>query len=127
MDTVSVEFPTSLVILAGDFNMLSDTDVISKTSLNNIVDQPTRCSSSLDRIYVNDMCYSNVKVVTSAVKSDHKSLTHQITHQTRPNHPGMARPLRSLNRIVQKYRPIILFLNRVRLLLKQFSVVDVTV
>jgi len=74
MDTVSVEFPTSLVILAGDFNMLSDTDVISRTALNSIVDQPTRGASSLDRIYVNDMCYSNVKVVTSAVKSDHKSL-----------------------------------------------------
>jgi len=62
------------VILAGEFNMLSDTDVIPRTALNNIVDQPTRGANNLDRIYVNNMCYTNVNVVTSAVKSDHKSL-----------------------------------------------------
>ena len=44
--------------------------LISKSA----IDQPTRGANNLDRIYVNDMCYTNVKVVTSAVKSDHKSL-----------------------------------------------------
>ena len=57
MDAVSVEFPKSLVILAGDFNMLSDTDIIPSTALNNIVDQPTRGANNLDRIYVNDVLY----------------------------------------------------------------------
>ena len=28
----------------------------------------------LDRIYVNELCYVNVKVVSSAVKSDHKAV-----------------------------------------------------
>ena len=73
-DALNIEFPAALVILAGDFNTLDDTDVISRTALNSIVDQPTRGVSSLDRVYVSDLCDLSVKVVESAVRSDHKAV-----------------------------------------------------
>jgi len=42
-------------------------DIISSCALS-------LCTSSLDRIYVNDLCYDNVEVVSSAVKSDHMAV-----------------------------------------------------
>ena len=73
-NALNTEFSTAPVILAGDFNTLDDTDVISRTTLKSIVDQPTRGVSSLDRVYVSDLCDLSVKVVESAVRSDHKAV-----------------------------------------------------
>ena len=56
------------VILAGDFNTLDNDDIISRCALSLIVHQPTRGTSNLDRIYVSDLCYNNVEVVSSACK-----------------------------------------------------------
>ena len=42
--------------------------------MSSIVTQPTRGGKTLDRIYVNDIQYSNIKVIQSAVKSDHKAI-----------------------------------------------------
>jgi len=61
------------MVLAGDFNSLDNDDIISRCALNAIVDQPTRGVNVLDRIYVSELNYVNVKVVMSAVKSDHKA------------------------------------------------------
>ena len=70
MDALSDES----VILAGDFNTLDNEDIISRCALSLIVHQPTRGTSNLDRIYVSDLCYDNVEVVSSAVKSDHMAV-----------------------------------------------------
>jgi hypothetical protein len=42
--------------------------------MTSIVNQPTRGNSFLDRIYVSNAQYSGVKVVKSAVKSDHMAI-----------------------------------------------------
>jgi len=39
-----------------------------------IVNQPTRGANRLDRVYDSEPCYESVKVVISAVKSDHKAV-----------------------------------------------------
>jgi len=75
------------MVLAGDFNSLDNDDIISRCALNAIVDQPTRGVNVLDRIYVSELNYVNVKVVMSAVKSDHKA----VVAYTGP-------PLRTLNK-----------------------------
>ena len=65
------EFPDAHVVLAGDLNMLPENEIINRTGLSSIVFQPTRGNNRLDRIYVSDQQYNSVKVVKSAVESDH--------------------------------------------------------
>ncbi len=74
VDEVTVLNPGALIILAGDFNNLPDQDILARTGLQSIVKHPTRGESSLDRIYVSDPVYKNVKIVKSAVKSDHMAV-----------------------------------------------------
>jgi len=71
---INLECPGSHIVLAGDLNTLSDSEVIIRTGLTSIVNQPTRGSSKLDRIYVSDLQYDGVKVVNSAAKSDHMAV-----------------------------------------------------
>jgi len=61
-------------VLAGDFNSLDNDDIVSRCALMSIVDQPSRGNSYLDRIYVSGLSYASVRVVTPAVKSDHKAV-----------------------------------------------------
>ena len=56
------------------FNSLDDSALVSRTSLSSIVTRPTRGANILDRIYVNDLSYATVKVVTSTDRSDHKTI-----------------------------------------------------
>ena len=42
--------------------------------MNCVVNKPTRGSNYLDRIYVSEPCYTNVKVVSPIMKSDHKAV-----------------------------------------------------
>ena len=75
VDEITRSFPTSFVILAGDFNQMSEQEIIERTGLSSIVTQPTRGQSMFDRIYVQDpVCYDNVKVVNSVARSDHKAI-----------------------------------------------------
>jgi len=67
-------FPSAQVILAGDLNQLSNTEIIVHTGLRLIVHEPTRGESRLDRIYSLDPCYDSVKIVRSVIKSDHKAI-----------------------------------------------------
>ena len=60
--------------MARDFNRLTDTDLTQRTGLMQIVDQPTRGANKLDRILVSTPMYAGVKVVTSAVRSDHLAI-----------------------------------------------------
>jgi len=74
VDAVESAFPAALVILAGDFNTLSEDDVIARSALCSIVDQPTRGANKLDRICVSKPCYTSIKVVAPTDKSDHKAV-----------------------------------------------------
>jgi len=44
-------FPNSAIVMARDFNRLTDTDLTQRTGLMQIVDQPTRGANTLDRIF----------------------------------------------------------------------------
>jgi len=68
------DYPDCHIILAGDFNTMPDNDVVIATGLTSVVLQPTRGNSRLDRIYVSDLEYDGVKVVKSAVTSDHHAV-----------------------------------------------------
>ena len=74
VDTIASAFPAALVVLAGDFNTLPEDDVVARTALCSIVDQPTRGTNKLDRIYVSEPDYTSIKVVTSTGKTDHKAV-----------------------------------------------------
>jgi len=74
VDEISCKFPTSEIVMVGDFNQLLDTDLTQRTGLTQIVDQPTRESNILDRIFEASPMYTGVKVVTSTVKSDHLAI-----------------------------------------------------
>ena len=69
------QFPSSPVVLAGDFNRLPCREVASRCGLRQIVDRPTCGARILDRIYVSHgTCYSGVDVVQPRVCSDHKAV-----------------------------------------------------
>ena len=74
VDAVASAFPAALIVLAGDFNTLPEDDVVARTAMCSIVDQPTRGTNKLDRIYVSEPDYTSIKVVTSTGKSDHKAV-----------------------------------------------------
>ena len=61
--------PTSEIVMVGDFNQLSDTVLTQRTGLTQIVNQPTRGSNFLDRIFQSSPLYTGVKVVTSTLKA----------------------------------------------------------
>ena len=62
--------PDLSIVMAGDFNQLSDSDLCSRTGLLSIVTKPTRGQNFLDRVYVSSDENLSVKVVKSSVKSD---------------------------------------------------------
>ena len=74
VDSVASAFPAALIVLAGDFNTLPEDDVVARTAMCSIVDQPTRGTNKLDRIYVSEPDYTSINVVTSTGKSDHKAV-----------------------------------------------------
>ena len=74
IDALTNTFPSATIILAGDFNSLDDSEILSRNALVSIVNRPTRGENHLDRIYVSDLVYTNVGVVTSTVKSNHKAI-----------------------------------------------------
>jgi hypothetical protein len=75
VEEISHNFPSTFIVLAGDFSQLPDHDVVGRTGLTQIVSQPTRGLNTLNRIYV---CtpdrYISVSVVSSVVRSDHKAV-----------------------------------------------------
>jgi len=74
VDAVTAAYPSATIVLAGDFNALDGTDVATRGALLSIVDRPTRGANILDRVYVNNPCYTTVRVIDSAVKNDHKAV-----------------------------------------------------
>jgi len=75
VDELSGFFPAAHIILASDLKQLSNEDIEERMGLKQIVRQPTRGKNILDRVYVsNPLLFSIIRVVTSAVHSDHKAI-----------------------------------------------------
>src|SRR6218665_2174249 len=53
---------------------MSDGQIVEATGLVSLIHQPTRGSAVLDRHYASEECFSAVRVLTSAVKSDHRAI-----------------------------------------------------
>ena len=87
----------SRIVLAGDFNQLSDEAIIERTGLMSIVHQPTRGANILDRVYVSSDEYSTIRVVASTVRSDHSAVVAYC-------HTGQSTLPKSHQRRI--YRPI---------------------
>ena len=74
VDRINEIYPTAFVVLAGDFNKISEQAITDRVGLIPIVCQPTRGNNILDRIFVSDPIYNVVRVVKSIGKSDHKAV-----------------------------------------------------
>ena len=74
LDELTHQEPTATIVLAGDFNQLTDDEMIGRTGLQQIVHQPTRGPKVLDRIFLSAPVYRTVRVVTSLMRSDHKAV-----------------------------------------------------
>ena len=63
------------IVVAGDVDQLSDREIVERTGLTQIVCQPTCGTNTLDKIFVSSpQLFDRVRVVVSAVKSDHKAV-----------------------------------------------------
>jgi len=98
IDYINSQLSSGLIIVAGDFNGLPEQQFIDRTGLTSIVDQPTRGRNCLDKIYVSEPSYTDIRVVSSAVKSDHRAViawdgSFEITdlHKTKAQHQYRAR------------------------------------
>ena len=74
VEKIHQQFPAAHIVLAGDFNQMSEANVVDHTGLTSIVYQPTRGTNTLDRIFVSSQCYSSVRVVKAVLRSDHKAI-----------------------------------------------------
>ena len=72
---ISHNFPLADIVLAGDVNQLSEQDIVERTGLTQIVQQPTRGGNILDCVFVSDPdIFGVVRVVASVLRSDHKAV-----------------------------------------------------
>jgi len=86
IDVINSTSPSSLIILAGDLNQLSDDLIVERTGLISIVKDPARGDNSLDRIYISIHSYQQTKIIKSSVKSDHLAiLTYNGNPKIREN------------------------------------------
>jgi len=74
VEELSKDFPSANILLAGDFNRLSESAVVERIGFDQLVQQPTRCINTLDRVFVSRPVYDTIRVVDSVVKSDHKAV-----------------------------------------------------
>ena len=96
---IQLDFPRAQIILAGDFNTLSNNEIIIRTGLNSIVTQPTRGYNKLDRVYMSGPQQQEIKVcvLRSAVKSDHLAVLVY-------NDSSKKKPTREKHRKICKFR-----------------------
>ena len=74
VETLTRENPGALIVLGGDFNKIEDARIVEITGMVSLVHQPTRGPAILDRLFASEECFSSVKVLASAVKSDHRAI-----------------------------------------------------
>ena len=80
LEELFCEFPSTSVVLAGDFNQLDDNSVVERTGFAQLVQQPTRGPNTLDRIFVSGPIYESIRVVTPVMRSDHKAVVAYAEH-----------------------------------------------
>lgn len=87
-DMSRLVYPDASVILAGDLNMLSDQEITETTGLLPLVHQSIRGNSCLERLYALRNFFTTVRVVTSSVRSDHRTIIATSTDFVipRPTH-----------------------------------------
>lgn len=73
VEHINLTFTSPIIIIAGDFNTLSDA-VLCNLGFNNIVLQPTHNGNFLDRIFTSEPIYSCVKVVKSNIGTQHSAI-----------------------------------------------------
>ena len=66
--------PKALIVLGGDFNQLEEGAVVERTGLIPMIKNPTRGTNILDRLFVSEPCYTTIKILDSALKTDHKAI-----------------------------------------------------
>jgi len=66
------DYPSSNIVLAGDFNLLPESAVVERTGFDQLVQQPTRGANTLDLVFVSRPMYDVTR--DSVVKSDHKAV-----------------------------------------------------
>lgn len=74
IETLEMNYPRHIIILAGDFNELSDADIREATGTLQLVNCSTRGKNILDRIYVSEDIKWSVQVMNSLIKTDHKAI-----------------------------------------------------
>ena len=74
VEELSKNFPSANILMVGDFNQLSESAVVERIGFDQLVQQPTRCINTLNRVFVSRPVYDTIRVVDSVVKSDHKAV-----------------------------------------------------
>src|SRR6218665_2976754 len=74
VELLARDYQDALIILAGDLNQMSDGQIVEATGLVPMAHQPTRGNAVLDRLYASKECFAAVRALTSAVKSDHRTI-----------------------------------------------------
>src|SRR6218665_2313362 len=74
IEELLMQNPDASVILVGDFNKLNVAEVTARTSLVPLVHTPTRGNNILDMLMTSLPQLHQIKVVASAVRSDHKAI-----------------------------------------------------
>ena len=73
IDEINARKEMSTIILAGDFNLLPDSAILSLGLISQFC-EPTHCNHSLDRIYATKNIYENCRAVQSTIKTAHKAV-----------------------------------------------------
>lgn len=74
IEVITIEEPDAIITLGGDFNRLDEAQVIERTGMIPLIKHPTRGENVLDRLFVSEPSYTTVKIVASAIKTDHKAI-----------------------------------------------------
>lgn len=76
---------SAIVVLGGDLNRLDEREVVACTGLTPHINEPTKGENILDGLYVSEQCFSTVRILASAIKTDHKATialsTGRVTSQ----------------------------------------------
>lgn len=73
LDELHILYPQHVVILAGDFNQLLDSEICN-IGLISVDIGATHRGHALDRIYTSEPLYSSTKIVNSTIKTAHKTV-----------------------------------------------------
>ena len=65
VEEIMNDFPAATIVLASDFNLLTEENAIERAGFSQIILQSTRGTSLLDQIFFSDSIYTVVKVISS--------------------------------------------------------------